>query len=92
MSFQFIFLGQAREVVVKHFECGLRRFAVRPQAQQHAGDDRAIDLNPQAIGFVAEQVPTTEQVLEEAEEQLDGKAVLIQQRWSVHCWQCSIVG
>ena len=69
MLFQFVLFGQAGEVVVKHLERGFGWFAVAPQAQQQAGDDRAVHLDAESIGFVAEQVSAAQQVFEEAEEQ-----------------------
>ena len=45
---KFLFIRQAREEMADHLVRPKRRLAARPQADQHAGDDRAIrlDLNP----------------------------------------------
>ena len=50
MGQQFLFLGQAGEVVADHLVGPQRRLAARPQADEHAGDDRAIGLNLDAHG------------------------------------------
>jgi hypothetical protein len=80
MILQFVLFGQPGEVVVKHLQRGFGRFAVGPQAQQHAGDDRAVHLDAEPFGFVAEQVPAAQQMLEEAEEKFNREPVLILQR------------
>ena len=77
MSQQFFFAGQTREVVADHFVSAQRRFAPGPQTDQHAGDDRAVGLNLDPLLTVAEQVPTTQYVLEKSEEKLNCPSMLV---------------
>ena len=58
------------------------RLTAGPEADQQAGDDRAVRLNLDAVLVVAEQMPAAQDVLEESEEDLDrpAPAILIQHR------------
>ena len=67
MGQQFLFVGQAAEVKADHLVGPQRRLATGPQADQQAGDDRAVRLNLDAVLVVAQQVPAAQQVLEESE-------------------------
>src|SRR5688572_25027497 len=73
----FVEIRPALEIEADHLIGPQRGLASGPQMDQQAGDDGAVslNLNPHRIG--AEQVPAAENVLEEAEEQLDGPAVLV---------------
>ena len=46
---QFLFAGQAAEVEADHLVGPQRRLAARPEADQQAGDDRAVGLNLDAV-------------------------------------------
>ena len=78
VSFQFVDVGQqfffarkATEVEADHLVGAQRRLATGPQADQEAGDDRAVRLNLDAIFVVAQQVPTAENLLEEPKKYFD---------------------
>ena len=73
------FVGPTHQVVADHFRRSLRRLAAGREADQQTGDDGAVRLNLDAVLVVAEQVPTAQQVLERAEENLDRPAIVIQQ-------------
>ncbi len=75
MGQQFVLARQAREVVADHLVGPQRRFTPGPQADQHASDDRAVGLNLDPLLTVAEQVPTTQHVLEEPEKRFNRPAV-----------------
>src|ERR1700728_4168450 len=75
MSQQFLFAGQAREVVADHFVSAQRWLTPRPQADKHAGDNRTVRLNLDALLALAEQVPTTQHVLEEPEKRFNRPAM-----------------
>ena|SRR5271154_2103179 len=87
MSQQFVFVGQADEVVADHLISAQGRLAAHREADEHAGNNRQIGLDFDAAPVVTEQMPTAKHMLEEAEEELDGEAVLIQQsddfRWRI---------
>ncbi|MGH7484222.1 MAG: hypothetical protein ACREMY_01290, partial [bacterium] len=57
-------------VVADHLIGSERRLAACPQADQQAGDDGAVGLNLDAIFAVAQQLPASQNVLEESEENL----------------------
>ena len=76
---QFVLLGQTGEVMADHLVGPQRRLAARPQADEHAGDDRAVGLNLDAHRIVAQQVPAAQHVLEEAKEDFDRPAVAVNQ-------------
>ena len=80
MGQQFVLLRQTREVMADHLVRPQRRLAARPQADEHAGDDRTVGLNLDAHRIVAEQMPAAQHVLEKAKENLDRPAVAVNQR------------
>ena len=65
---QLLFIRHACEVVANHLVRPERRLAPSPQADQHAGNDRAVRLNFDAVGRMAQQMPTAQYVLEKPEE------------------------
>ncbi len=72
---QFVFAGHATEVKTDQLVSSQRWLLTRPQADQHAGDDRAVRLNFNSLGIVAKQVAAAEHVFEESEEYLDRPAM-----------------
>ncbi len=54
MILQLLLFGQSGEVVLKYLQRGFGRFAISPKVQQHAGNNRAVRLNAEPFGFVAE--------------------------------------
>ena len=54
--------------MAEHLVRAKRRLAARPETDQHAGNNRAIRLDLDAVLAVAEQVPATQQVFEKSEE------------------------
>ena len=72
---QFVFAGHAAEVETDHLVSSQRWLLTRPQADQQAGDDRAVRLNFDSLGIVAQQVTAAEHVLEESEKYLDRPAM-----------------
>jgi hypothetical protein len=65
---EFFLTGQAAEVETNHLISAERRFAAGPQGNQQAGDNGTVGLNLDPVLVVAQQVPASEQVLEEPEE------------------------
>ena len=76
---QLLLIGHAAEVPADHFVRPQSRFASRPQTDQHTGNDRTVRLNFDAILRMAQQVAAAQHVLEEAEENLDCPAIVVQQ-------------
>ena len=64
---QLVFAGQAAETEADHLIRSQRRFAARPEADQHAGDDRAVGLNLDAVFVVAQEVTATQDMFEKSE-------------------------
>jgi|GEM_PF-1876247 len=75
VSHQFRFTGKAAEVETDHFKRALRRLAARPQCNQHAGDDRAVGLNLDAVLFVAQQVFASQHLLEKSEKDFNRPSI-----------------
>jgi hypothetical protein len=71
VSHQLIFVGEAAEVETDHFVRPLRWLPSSPQCDQHAGDDRTVCLDLNAVLVVTQQVTATQHVLEKPEEDLD---------------------
>ena len=80
MCYQLFFVSQTREVVADHLVSAFRGFAVGPQANQHAADDRTVALNLNSVAAVADEVATAQHVFEEAKEDFDCPTVLVNQR------------
>ena len=66
MGEQLFLVSQACEVVADHLVSALRGFAVSPQANQHASNDRAVALDLDTVAMVADEVATAQHVFEEA--------------------------
>ena len=73
---QFFFVGHAAEVPADHLVSSKRRLATCPQADQHARDDRAVDLHFDAVLRMTQQMTAAQQMLEEAEEDLSVPLIL----------------
>src|SRR5438270_13519516 len=69
MSQHFLLRGPAGEEEAEHLVRPLRRLLARPQAQQQAGDDRHVHLQPHPVLALRQQVPPPQDALEPAEEQ-----------------------
>ena len=81
MSQQFFFVGHAADVPADHFLSWQRRLATCPQADQHSRDDRAGDLNFDAVLRMAQQMTAAQQMLEKAEEDLSLPLILPPKTW-----------
>ena len=81
MSQQFCLVGHAADVPADHFLSSQRRLATYPQADQHAGDDRAGDLHFDTVLGMTQQVTTAQLMLEEAEEDLSLPLILPPKTW-----------
>ena len=73
---QFLLAGPVHQVVADHLVGAQCRLTARPQTDQHAGDDRAIGLDTDTLGVIAQQVTTAENVFEEAKEQFSLPLIL----------------
>ncbi len=71
MRHEFVLIGQTCEVKADHFVSPKPWLFSRPQGDQHAGDNRAISLNLNAIFVLAEQMAEAKYLLEKAEEDFD---------------------
>ena len=71
MRHELVFVSQAREVKADHFVGPKRWLLPCPQRNQHAGDDRAVRLNLDAILILAQQVPAAQGLFEKTEEDFD---------------------
>lgn len=71
MCDQLVFIGEPSKVEADHLVRAERRLFAGPQRDQHAGDNRTISLDLDAVLITAQQMPTAEHVLEEAEEYFD---------------------
>ena len=80
MGNQLRFTGPSAEVETKHFVRAFGGRASDPQTDQQAGDQGHIDLDPHAIGTLAEQMATTQHTFEPPEKQLHGPPIPIRQR------------
>ena len=76
---QLLLACQSAHIMAEHFIGTKRGLAIRPQRNQHAGDDRDVHLYLDPVGTVAEQMSAPQDVLEEPKEGLDGPAVLVDQ-------------
>ena len=56
------------------------RFAARPQADQHARDDRAVDLNFNAFLRLTQQMAAAKNVFQKSEEDFNCPPVTVEQR------------
>ena len=65
---QLVLARQAEEVIAEHLVGPLGRFPAGPQAQQHAGDDRAVSLQLDSVLAVEVEMPAAEDLFEESEE------------------------
>src|ERR1700728_578284 len=79
VSQQLVEFRDADEIPADHFVGAQGRLPAGPQADQHARDDRTIGLDFNAMPRAAQQVPTAQDLLQEAKEDLDGPAVMIEQ-------------
>ena len=66
MSQQFLFVGHAADVPADQFVRPQGWLTARPQTDQHAGDNRALHLNFDAVLRMAQQVAASEHMHEEA--------------------------
>src|SRR5437870_1410785 len=66
---QFVEVGPAGQIEADHFVAAQRRPATGPQLNEQTGNDRAVRLNLNARGVLADQMATAQHVFEEAEEQ-----------------------
>src|SRR6266446_253048 len=73
------FAGHAHEVKGQHFHRALGRLGAGPEVDQQAGDDRAVHLDHDSLRLAADQVPASQNLLEEAEKDLDGVAIEVDQ-------------
>ncbi len=67
VSFHRVGCGSAEPVEAEHLMRALRRLAARPEGDHQAGDDRAVELNLDAVLVVAQQVAAAPKMLELAE-------------------------
>src|SRR5215472_13340727 len=75
MRDQLLQRGPALQVQAEHLEGPQRRLAAGPQMDQQAGDDRAVRLDLDGHRVGAQEVAASQDVLEEAEEELDRPAI-----------------
>ena len=68
MGQQFGFGGPTHEKIAQHLVRAPRRFAAGPEADQQAGNDRAVGLDLDPARIVAQQMPAAQQVFEGPEE------------------------
>ncbi len=66
MSKQFFLGSHAAEVPADHLVSSQRRFATCPKADQHACDNRAVDLHFDAVLRMAQQMTASQKMLEKA--------------------------
>lgn len=69
--------GPAHEVQADHLITAERRFPTCPQADQQAGDDRAIRLDLDPVAMRAQQMAAAQHMLEEPEEQFNRPPMFI---------------
>jgi hypothetical protein len=70
MSQQFFLVGYAAEVPADHLVSSQRWLATCPQADQHARDNRAVDLHFDAVLRMTQQMTASQKMLEKAKEDL----------------------
>ena len=73
---EFVFLGPALQVQADQFEAAAADVVAESQAHQQCGDQRTINVDHHACGFVAQQMTAAQHLFEEAEEQFDERSVL----------------
>ena len=78
MSQQFFLVGHAAEVPADHLVSSQRWLATCPQADQHARDDRAVDLHFDTVLRMAQQMTAAQRMLENAEKNLNRPSVVVQ--------------
>ena len=89
---EFVLSGPAREVEADHLVGAFRRFAAGVERNEKARDDRTVclDLNADRIG--AQKTATTENVLQESEEDFNRPAIPVDQGnhigWHVEHVRC----
>lgn len=74
---QVLLVGQAEEVEADHLAGPLGWFAAGVEAQEQAGDDRAVGLDLDPLLVLGDQAPAAEHVLEELEKHLDAPPLLV---------------
>jgi hypothetical protein len=79
MAQEFRFAGQPQEVIADHLIRSLRRLAAGPEAEEHAGDDRTIGLEFDAVLAAKVKMAAAQHLLEEPEEPFHLPAVLVDQ-------------
>ena len=77
MSQQFFLVSHAAEVPADHLVSSQRWLAAGPQTDQHARDDRAIDLHFDAVLRMAQQMTSSQKMLEKAKENLDCPTIMV---------------
>ena len=68
MSHQFVFGSPAGEVELKHLQGANGWFPPHPETDEETGYDGQVDLNRDTVLAVGQQMTTTEDALEPAEE------------------------
>ena len=76
MSQQFFLVGHAAEVPADHLVSSQRWLATCPQADQHARDNRAVDLHFDTVLRMAQQRTAAQQMLEKVEKDLNRPSVV----------------
>lgn len=69
-------VGHAAEVPADHLVSSQRWLATCPQADQHARDDRAVDLHFDTVLRMAQQRTAAQQMLEKVEKDLNRPSVV----------------
>jgi hypothetical protein len=64
---QFVLSRPVHPVKAEHLERAVGRLADGPEVDQQAGDDRAVCLNLDPAGMLAQQMPAVQPVLERVE-------------------------
>ena len=76
---EFLLISPAYQVIADHFVRPQGRLASCGQTDQHTGDDRAVGLNLNALGVVTQEMPASQDMLEEAKKELDRVTVKVEQ-------------
>jgi hypothetical protein len=76
MRHQFLFAGQAREVITQHLESPFGGLTASPKIDEQACDHRTIGLNLNSVLAVTDQMTTAHKLLEEPEEYFDVPAII----------------
>ena len=73
-----VFEGRpAKQVVAEHLVRSLGWRFARNRQDHDAGDDRHVELNGDALGLCAEQMPTSKELLDDAEVQFDRPDIML---------------